>query len=48
VARDVSRETCSLIEAANACITFTAETVADEEGDEQMKRRRFLIQNEYF
>jgi hypothetical protein len=39
---------CSLIEAANACIAFTAKTVADEEGDEQMKRRRFLIQNEYF
>jgi hypothetical protein len=48
VARDVSRETCSLIEAANACIAFTAETVADEDGDEHMKRRRFLIQNEYF
>jgi hypothetical protein len=37
-----------LIEAGNAYIAFTAETVADEEGDEQMKRRRFLIQNEYF
>jgi len=37
-----------LIEAGNACIAFTVETVADEEGDEQMKRRRFIIQKEYF
>jgi len=29
-------------------LPFTPETIADEEGDEQMKRRRFLIQNKYF
>jgi hypothetical protein len=35
---------------ANACIAFTTENVTDEEGDEQLsrKRRHFLIQNEYF
>jgi hypothetical protein len=37
-----------LIEAGNTCIAFTPETIADEEGDEQMKQHHFLIQNEYF